>query len=210
MAKTKAQKLRVMLSSTVYGKEPLIDQIYALLNRFGYKVWNSHIGSLPIIYPASTYGSCIAAVEQCDIFFGLISSDYGSGVDGKGGLSITHKELDKAIELEKPRFILAHEQVVLARRLMLDLSLATESLGSPGMRAKLTLKKGAQVLGDLRLIDMYEAATQEHLPIDQRTENWVQRYRSDQEVLLYVQEQFSRYADMQRFVETWRAKKGGA
>ena len=73
-----------------------------------------------------------------------------------GDLAITHRELLKAIELGKPRFMLAHEQVVTARRLLMDLGYKNAAA-----RAALTLRKGAVVVYDLRLIDMYEAATRE-------------------------------------------------
>jgi hypothetical protein len=237
--------LKVMLSSTVYGYEWQIEQIYAILKSMGYKVWNSHKGSLPIVFPASTYGSCIAAVEQCDIFFGLINPTYGSGTDGKGGPSITHLELQRAIELGKPRFILAHENVVLARRLLMDLSLwpqakpdaaaqpapvvapapnaETKAPLPPGAKPQdaappepappappLTLKKGASIINDLRLIEMYEAATQEHVPIPDRSENWVQKFHDHDDVLVYIEEQFSRYDDLEAFVELSRQKGGAA
>jgi len=65
---------------------------------------------------------CLIAVERCDIFFGIITPHYGSG-QAPGQPAITHQELRKAIELDKPRFMLAHEHVVNARRLLMDLDL---------------------------------------------------------------------------------------
>jgi hypothetical protein len=204
MAKSTKPKLKVMLSSTVYGKEALIDQIYAYLSGYGYKVWNSHKGTLPIIPGAGTYDTCLAAVERCDIFFALITPQYGSGGDGEGGQNITHRELEKAIELDKPRFFLAHEQVIMARRLLIDLG-----LGDSSELARLKLKRGASIIDDLRLITMYEAACQEGVPILERTNNWVQKYRTDAEVLKFVEEQFDRYAEMQALIEMMVAKKDG-
>ena len=205
MAGEGRQKLTVFVSSSVYGREALIEQMFAWLETFGYEVWNSHVGSLPVKLNKSTYESCIEAVEQCDIFLGLITPRYGSGTDGRGGPAITHLEFDKAIELDKPRLVLAHEQVVLARRLLMDLG-----FGGAEARRTLKLKKGAQVIDDLRLIDMYEAATQEDRPIDERDNNWVQKFGSDADVKRYVERQFSRYEDMVRFVEEWRARKAAA
>ena len=38
----KKKRLVVMVSSTVYGIEELLERIYAILTRFGYDVWMSH------------------------------------------------------------------------------------------------------------------------------------------------------------------------
>lgn len=204
MAKPPAQKLKVMVSSTVYGNEALLDRVFALLKSFGYTVWSSHAGTLPIIPHASAYETCLAAVEACDVFFGIIMPQYGSGTDGAGGPSITHRELMRAIELDKPRFMLAHDQVVLARRFLMDLGFADTKA-----REQLKLTK-RNVIGDLRVLDMYEAATREDLPIAERTGNWVQKYQTDLDVVRYVEEQFSRKGDLQAFVDRWRAKKDEA
>lgn len=204
MTKAKDSKLRVFVSSSVYGREPLLEQIGATLATFGYQVWNSHLGTLPIELNAGTYESCLKAAERCDIFFGIITSRYGSGTDGAGGPSITHLEFDKAIELDKPRLVLAHEQVVLARRLIADLGF----VGKKG-RDDLVLR-GSGVIDDLRLIDMYEAATQEDRPIPKRDNNWVQKYQNEAEVLRYVETQFGRYDEMEGFVQRWRDRRGRA
>lgn len=41
-------KLVIMVSSTVYGIEELLDRIYTLLTMFGYEVWMSHKGTVPV------------------------------------------------------------------------------------------------------------------------------------------------------------------
>jgi hypothetical protein len=179
----------------------MLDQVYGVLDGFGYKVWMSYRGTVPIIPGKSTFDSCLIAVQRCDLFFGIITPHYGSGAV-LGDLAITHRELLKAIELGKPRFMLAHEQVVTARRLLMDLGYKDAAA-----RAALTLRKGAVVVDNLRLIDMYEAATREDLPIADRTDNWVQPYKTPPEALLYTEEQFSRYDDNVGFVEEWRAKQ---
>lgn len=204
MAKAARPKLRVFVSSSVYGREPLLDQIGAALAGFGYEVWNSHLGTVPLLLNAGTYASCLRAAERCDIFFCLITPRYGSGTDGADGLSITHLELNKAIDLDKPRVVLAHENVIIARRLLADIGYK-----DPAARAGLGLT-GKGVIDDLRLIDMYEAATQEGRPIPERDNNWVQKYQTDADVLRHVGAQFGRYAEMEDFVQRWRAKKGVA
>jgi hypothetical protein len=64
------------------------------------------------------------------------------------------------------------------------------------------------VIDDLRLIDMYEVATREDIPLAERKDNWVQPYKTPSDAMLYVEEQFSRYDDNVGFVAEWRAKKG--
>ena len=41
-------KLKIMVSSTVYGIEELLDRVYTLLTSFGYDVWMSHKGTVPV------------------------------------------------------------------------------------------------------------------------------------------------------------------
>ena len=45
----KRPKLIVMVSSTVYGIEELLDRVYAILTNFGYEVWVSHKGTVPVL-----------------------------------------------------------------------------------------------------------------------------------------------------------------
>ena len=45
----KRPKLIVMVSSTVYGIEELLDRVYAILTNFGYEVWMSHKGTVPVL-----------------------------------------------------------------------------------------------------------------------------------------------------------------
>ena len=110
------KKLIVMVSSTVYGYEELLDRIYTLLTAFGYEVWMSHKGTLPVFSDRSNLENCLAATEKCDLFLGLITPQYGTGIV-EGGLSITHHELKRAIDLKKPRWILAHDHVFFAHTL---------------------------------------------------------------------------------------------
>ena len=169
----KPRKLTVMVSSTVYGIEELLEQIFMLLTTSGYEVWMSHKGTVPVFSNRSAFDNCIAAVKKCDLFFGLITPHYGSGVDKDdvNSLSITHQELKKAIELDKPRWLLAHDNVVFARRLLIDLGFK-EKQG----RSKLRLKAHATSIGDLRVIDMYEDAILSQIPLLDRQGNWVQPF----------------------------------
>jgi len=189
------RKLTIMVSSTVYGVEELLDRVYSLLTAFGYEVWMSHKGTVPVFSNETAFESCLRAVEECDLFLGLITPQYGSGVDSSG-LSITHQEMKKAIELNKPRWFLAHDQVVFARRLLLDLGYNTQE-----KRTELELRKGAASITNLKVIDLYEDATMEKLPLNDRQGNWVQKFDRDDDANLYVVAQFSRYQDVERRIQ---------
>lgn len=191
----KKKKLIVMVSSTVYGIEELLERIYAILTRFGYEVWMSHKGTVPVISTKSTFDNCLHAVEQCDLFLSIVTTHYGSGKEDAGTLSITHRELLKAIDLNKPRWILAHDQVVFARTLLTNLG-----YGNAKKRAELELKKNP-VVDDLRVIDMYEAAIRHDVQFADREGNWVQKFVTADDAQLYASAQFYRYQEVERFLE---------
>lgn len=190
----KKKQLTVMVSSTVYGIEELLEKIYATLTAFGYEVWMSHKGTLPVSSTRTAFENCLHGVEQCDLFLSLITPQYGSGVPGKGEMSITHQELIRAIELNKPRWILAHSDVVFARTLLMNLGHDTAE-----KRAALGLKKN-KVIDDLRVIDMYEAAIRHDVQMPDRKGNWVQKVMNPDDALLYASSQFFRYQEAESFV----------
>jgi len=196
-AKPKPQKLTVMVSSTVYGTEDVLDRIYNMMTGFGYEVWISHKGTLPVSSHRSAFENCLEGVRRADIFLGIIGTRYGTGIDpaNPASLSIAHQELRLAIELKKPRWLLAHENILTARTLF-------SKLGHEGVEGRRSLKlKRSDVLEDLRLIDMYEEATFDRLPFPERKGNWVQKFHSENDAGHYVLAQFFRYQEVLAFVE---------
>jgi len=183
-----------MVSSTVYGIEELLDRIYAILTAFGYEVWMSHKGTVPVVSSRTAFENCLNAVVKCDLFLCLITTHYGSGRDG-GDLSITHLELLKAIQLNKPRWLLAHDHVVFARSLLRYLG-----YDDPARRSTLTLKKN-QIIDDLRVIDMYEEAIRSQIPLPRRQGNWVQQFQTTDDAALFASAQFSRYQEVESFIK---------
>lgn len=197
----KKQPLKILVSSTVYGYEELLESTYALLDSYGYEVQMSHKGTLPVDPENSALESCLEAVEQCDIFLGIILPRYGSGIEDKRGESITHKEMVEAIALNKPRWFLVHEHVAVARQLL-----------SP-YRKKDNKGKGlcpfefdnglafqkTTVLSDLRVIDMFELAMRHDIPnLKDRHGNWVQHYGADDDARLFVTAQFRRIRELEQ------------
>ena len=154
----------------------------------------SHKGTLPVTSTRSAFENCLDGVDKCDLFLSLITPQYGSGKEGRDELSITHRELIRAIELNKPRWVLAHDQVVFARTLLIHLG-----HDSAEKRAALALKKN-KGLDDLRVIDMYEAAIRHDVQVPDRKGNWVQKYVSQDDALLYGSAQFYRYQEAEGFL----------
>jgi hypothetical protein len=192
-------KLTVLVSSTVYGIEELLDRVYTLLTRYGYEVWMSHKGTVPVRSDRTAFENCLAAVDKCDLFLGIITPYYGSGQNPKRPEepSITHQEMLRAIERKKPRWILAHDHVVFARSLLSNLGFK----GKEG-RKGLTLKK-KPILDDLRVLDLYEDATidQDDIDLADRDGNWVQKFRNTEDGSLFVGSQFYRYQEVELFIE---------
>jgi len=193
--KKKPGRLTILVSSTVYGIEELLELIYVALTQYGYDVWMSHKGTMPVLPNLSNYENCLAAVVDCDLFLGIITPHYGSGAMPHSPRSITHEELLRAIELNKPRWILAHDQVVFARTLLQNLGHDTAE-----KRSALKFKKNP-VIDDLQVVDMYEAAIRHDIQIQDRTGNWVQKYVEPKDALLFASAQFYRYQEVKAFIE---------
>lgn len=191
----KRQTTVIMVSSTVYGIEDLLDQVYALLSGYGYEVWMSHKGTVPVSPHKTAFENCLDAVEKCDLFFCLITPYYGSGVV-KNELSISHQELLKAISLRKPRWIMAHDHVSFTRTLLKNMGYKTSK-----ERLKIKLHK-KNIIDDLRIIDMYEAAIRRDIQVYKNKKgNWVPKYQEPADVNLFATAQFIRYTDVTKFLD---------
>ncbi len=186
----------IMVSSTVYGIEELLEQIFGILNGAGFTVWMSHKGTVPVDSQKSNFENCLAAVDGCDLFLGILTTRYGTGKENEsGGRSITHQEITRALELEKPRWFLAHHDLIFARSLLGDLGHRT-----PAQRATLKLT-GKKLVDDLRVIDVYEEVIQAEKKLRDRRGNWAQPFATPQDANIFVVSQFLRYADAIQFVK---------
>ena len=121
-------RLKIMVSSTVFGIESLLDQVFATLDGLGYEVWMSHKGTIPTNPHRSNFGNCLDAVSECDLFLALITGRYGSTAPGE--LSITHQEIHRAIALDKLRWFLVHHDVTVARQLLRQFRARTGRAGT--------------------------------------------------------------------------------
>ena len=127
---------------------------------------------------------------------------YGSGVPA-GDVSITHQELNAAIRLNKPRWLLAHDHVVFARTLLLQLGHKTTEQRASLISDEKILRafSHSRVIDDLRVIDMYEAAIRNGLDLADRQGNWVQKFSADEDALRYATAQFYRFQEVERLLE---------
>ncbi len=156
------EEIKIMVSSAVYGFEKDLRQLCATIEsykskEYQYRVLNSHIGSIYVAPGVSNAEACLRAVNDCDFFFGIILPRYGSG--------ITHQEFERAISLDKPRGFLSHYSVRYARELLAQYMYS--DIPNRTLRSGFTFHK-TPVFEDIRIIDMYNQAIQDGLPIDQR------------------------------------------
>lgn len=188
-------QLSILVSSVVHGHEDLLESIYALLEGFGYDVLMSHKGTIPVDASQTAMANCLEAVDKCDLFLGLILPQYGSGRETTDALSITHREVLRAIEKNKPRWFLVHEHVANARQLL-------QPMRDEAKKPRFVLRpdipfKPTPILSDLRVIEMFEAAMRHDVQeVAERIGNWVQHFGSDDDARLFVTAQFRRHREL--------------
>lgn len=172
------RKVKIMVGSTVYGFEDQLSQIVAQLNTLGYEVLNSHYGSIKVNHHLSNLDNCLKAVDECDLFLGIIRPYCGTGNIGEK--NITFEEIKEAIRLKKPYWFLVHRDVVYTRLLL----------------KKIKLKNNDEVMFmDNRLFDklsveMYEYVIKNHIPVTLRNGNWAQEFYRLDEMMVYINAQF--------------------
>ena len=161
-----ANKLKIMVSSTVYGSESDLDQIRYILENFGYEVVMSKEVNIYVPIGVNPEAACLKAVADCDLFFGIIFPRYGSG--------ITHKEFEKAIELDKPRWFVTHKYIEYTRKLMHQFMHEED-----GKRNDFDIKS-TTVLDSVKVVDMYNIARKD----------WCQPFFKTSEIHLFISTQF--------------------
>lgn len=163
------RRLKIMVSSTVYGNQDILQQIAVVLRQqFGYEVVMSMEGSVyvPVQFVDNPEAACLQAVNDCDLFLGIIFPRYGSG--------ITHKEFKEADRIGKPRWFVAHEKIEYLRKL-LEPYLFNEARE----RTDFEIKKNS-VLDSVKVVDMYNDVRH----------NWVQSFTNRGELLFFIEQQF--------------------
>lgn len=188
--------IKVFVSSTVYDFENDLRQIFLTLDGFGYDVYMSKEGTIPLNSRLSNLVNCVNGVEECDIFLGIVRPLIGSGVLEKGGRSITAQEFYKAIELGMPRFVLADYRVEFAHKF---LNLMKQGLKSIPLNKEkiITDEEGKQknvlIPNDVvhgECVEIYRLAIQNNIKAVNRKGNWAQPYKDTEDILRFIESQF--------------------
>lgn len=188
----------IMVCSTVYGQERLLERIYRALTACGYEVIMSHQGHIRVDPRLSATDTCLRAVEEADGLVFLFTTHYGSS--GKVGKSITHKELDHAIAHGKLIWALAHHDLIAAREIGKKLARVSSLVPLKGHPPKAGKRGKAHLLAlremglvqDHCAIAMYEKACRMDVKrYKDRVGNWVQTYHSVEDALRFLDAQFA-------------------
>lgn len=176
--------LKIMVASTVYGFQDQIEQICASLSGYGYEVWNSNIRTIPLNPGMSNPQNCLEAVQNCDVFFGIIRPRYGAVVEGD--ISITHQEIRRAIKLRKPRWFIAHRDITVSRQLLKQYMFDQDGNPNPDFNYRRT-----DIIDDIRVIDLYNEAIMNSVPPEDRVGHWVDEFYRVGDILRCLETQFS-------------------
>lgn len=160
-------RLKIMVSSTVYGYENDLNVLQAILDGFGYDVIMSKNGNIYVPAGSTPEQACLKAVEDCDLFLGIVFPRYGSG--------ITHKEFLKAEALNKPRWFIAHEYVTFARKLLQPYMYTRDRKPRKSFKFVPT-----SVLDSDKVIEMYNGIKS----------NWAQGFFKFTDIMPFVETQF--------------------
>lgn len=190
------KKLRLMVSSAVYGYQEFLDRIYDILTGLGYDVWMSHKGTMPVTSDADTIANCLNAVDSCDVFLGIITTQYGK--TERGGKSATHLEFERAVEKNKLRWFLVDDRVMFARQFVKNFYEDNDYTKPVELRKYYF--RDMPSFSDMRLLDMYAVAANRHDDDGKPIVNWVQQYSNDDAAILFALSQFSRYQDIESLI----------
>ena len=192
--------IKVFVASTVYNFQTELNQIYDLLDGFGYDVLNSHKGTVSLDSSKSNLNICLDGVDECDVFVGFIRPDYGSSVLDPGGKSITHQEFDRSTIRKIPRFILVDDRVSFTKSLIRKAQVIDNGLVIKVDSSNIDFKD--KNIMDIRCVQMYEEMTKDKvLPASSRIGHWVQEYESLNDIKLHLDSQFKYPVRIQALID---------
>lgn len=185
----------MFVSSTVYEFETELSRVFAQLDGYGYDVCMSKEGTVPLDSRLSNLVNCVNAVEECNVFLGIIRPLLGTGILERDGRSITAQEFDRAIEIGMPRFVLADYRVEFAHKF---LNLMGQDLSAiPNYRERVIEKDGEKVLERKpnlvvhgECVEVYRLAIQNQEDPKNRVGNWAQPYKDYEDIGRFVEAQF--------------------
>ena len=178
------REIKIMVSSSVYGFENELEQIIAALRSYRYYVMNSHVGTIKVDPSLSNLENCLRAVEECDLFLGIIRPFMGTGNTRE--MNITFEEIKKAIELRKPYWFLVHRDVVFAYKLFKRISRNERD----NIFEKYRLQWMRDRFFDPICINVYEHVINRDGSPNIRTSNWAQEFYRLTDMMEYIKTQF--------------------
>ena len=110
-----------MISSSVNGFEDQLLQIESVFTSLGYMVVMSMSGTMKVNPHLHNFDNCMKAVEGCDVFFGIIRPDCGTGRLDKE--CVTFQEFKYARELNKPCWYVIDNKIKTYKTLLKSLIL---------------------------------------------------------------------------------------
>ncbi len=116
MSDNEEKPYSVMVSSSVNDYEDTLIVLEGMLNGWGYDVMMSMRGTLKVNPHLHNFDNCLKAVEECDLFLGIIRPDCGTGRQGEG--CITFEEFKQARKLNKPCWFVIDSKIKHYRNLM--------------------------------------------------------------------------------------------
>lgn len=178
-------KIEIMIASSVFGFEDQVERICGLFEQMGYQPINSHYKTMPVDPSKSNLENCLASVENCDIFFGVLRPFYGTGIIGV--TSITHQEMKKAIELKKPRWFIAHRDIRVARVLLKQYRYLPDGNLNPNFNYS-----SNKLMDDIRVVDMYNDIILNEINPEERIGHWTDEYFNIKDIEKVIETQFSK------------------
>jgi hypothetical protein len=182
----KRNKIKILVASTVYGYQDQLAAIYTQLDSYGYDVLNSHMGTIYAGPENSNLENCLNAVDECDVFLGIIRPFYGSGVIGE--TSITHEEVLRAIMKKKARWFLVDSKVTFTRQLLRNGEIVHKNLGKKINFEDIIIRPNSMI--DVRCINIYNEITKDKVPIKERKGHWAQEYYDFPSMMRFIEAQF--------------------
>ncbi len=176
---------KLMLASTVYGFEDQLSKIIHDVAERDFNVLSSFHGSIKVNPKLSNLENCVQAVEETDWFLGIVRPYYGTGNIGEK--NITFEEINRAIQLNKPRWFYIHRDVSFAEKILSRIQVKN----TEGSETKTPNELLPNHDIDKEAIDLYNYVIKnEEKQIELRNGNWAQEFFVFTEALIYVRSQF--------------------
>ena len=204
---TNRNHIRVFVSSTVYEFESELSRVFAQLDGYGYDVCMSKEGTVPIDSRLSNLANYVNAVDECDIFLGIIRPLIGTGVLEREGRSITAQEFDRAIEIGMPRLVLADYRVEFAHKFLRLMGQSLDTIPNykerkrTGVDGRIEIEKRPNLLVHGECVDVYRKVIQDGvMPPAGRIGNWAQPFKDIDDISRFVEAQFQNVERIKKLV----------